>query len=286
MLVLGAPRSGTTLLASMIARHRDVSMLDEYRGDPRLIEKLIGKKIVGNKLCIPNNIELQRRGSLLFLAKILGWTKALKNLGWINEHALAKTSLEDYRKLGNLKIIGVLRDGNDVIRSNMRRGRKKFRLAAYRWCRAIEIIDELKRRDGDSVMVVAYEELVRNPEVVMKEVAAFLALDFDREMLQGFAYNPRYPGQERIDPEKAHRYVRDGVDFHVEDGFPVAYRKYQALLAGTCDDGRSGQTAEPGIQAMKGARKRVTTYSLALGSMMADLHRSVTDLLEQLVCWT
>ncbi|MGH7845548.1 MAG: sulfotransferase, partial [Candidatus Binatia bacterium] len=38
VLVLGAPRSGTTLLASMIARHRDVSMLDEYRGDPGLIE--------------------------------------------------------------------------------------------------------------------------------------------------------------------------------------------------------------------------------------------------------
>ena len=48
LLLLGCQRSGTTLLAAMLGRHSEISMLFESVTDDTM--KLIGKKYCGNKL--------------------------------------------------------------------------------------------------------------------------------------------------------------------------------------------------------------------------------------------
>jgi len=59
LLIIGAPRSGTTLLAAMIGAHSKVAMLIEDRFFS--IKKLTGKEVLANKLCIPHQLEIDRK---------------------------------------------------------------------------------------------------------------------------------------------------------------------------------------------------------------------------------
>ena len=51
LLLLGAPRSGTTLLATMISRHSEIAIINEDRS--WATRRTLGKAAVGNKRCVP-----------------------------------------------------------------------------------------------------------------------------------------------------------------------------------------------------------------------------------------
>ena len=223
LLILGAPRSGTTLLATMISRHTEVCVLNEDRG--WAMRRILGKTVVGNKRCVPNQIELKKRPWLHF--------RFLKTLGLAKEYQSSEYGIEDYLKLPNIKIIGLIRSGNDVISSVMGRSEKNFRVASYRWRRAIEVIHELKRRHPDAVLVVSFEDLVTHPQRNMERAAAFLDVEYQDRMLEGPQYNPWYP-EAGMNPDKVHRAKKEAIDFHLPERFPDVYRQYQELLA-LCD---------------------------------------------------
>jgi len=101
LLVIGAPRSGTTLLATMIGRHTEVGMLNEdTRG--KAFRRVLGKSITGNKLCVPNQIQMKRKS--VFALRLF------KKLGLMAESPRSEYAIEDYLQLPNLKIIAILRD--------------------------------------------------------------------------------------------------------------------------------------------------------------------------------
>ncbi|GEM_PF-964634 len=221
LLLIGAPRSGTTLLATMIGRHTDVGMVNEdVTGQS--IRKVLGKQLTGNKLCVPNQIRLERRH---FFA-----AKALKSLGVVAEAPKSKYSIRDYLDLPNLKLIAIIRDGSASVSSMMVRGRKELRKAARRWAEAIETIDALKRQYGERVLVVNFEDLLLYPESVLRQICAFLNLAFQEPMLQGYEDNPYYPGAQ-LDTEKAQPRKENGIDSKLSGLAPSAYKKYQALAA-------------------------------------------------------
>jgi hypothetical protein len=112
----------------------------------------------------------------------------------------------------------------------MVRGSKKFRKAARRWAEAIETIDEIKRQYQDRVLVVNFEDLLLQPEVILRQVCVFLNLGFQEPMLRAYEDNPYYPGV-RLDAEKARPQRENGVDSEVAILAPGAYKKYQALAA-------------------------------------------------------
>ena len=219
LLIIGAPRTGTTLLATMISCHADIGVLNE--DDGWALRRLVGKLVVGNKRCIPNQIEIKRRGKL----KLRLW----KNMGLMKEYQSSEFSIEDYLTLPGIKIIGIIRNGNDAISSGMRRGRKSFRGAAYRWCRAIAILDELVTLHAETVMIVSFEDLVMRPRENMERVAAFLSVDYQDRMLQGPAFNPWYP-EAGMNQEKVNRSEKEKVDFGLEEKFPAVHAKYLKLL--------------------------------------------------------
>ena len=219
LLILGAPRSGTTLLATMISRHTEIGILNEDSG--WAMRRLLGKSIVGNKRCIPNQIEIKKRHWLQF--------RLWKNVGLQKEYQSSVFSIEDYLTLRNIRIIGLIRNGNDVISSGMRRGRKSFRGAAYRWCRAMEIIDELKTRFPDIVLVVSFEDLVLRPKANMQRIATFLNVEYQERMLDGPVYNPWYP-EKGMNEEKVNRSKKEQIDFKLAERFPTAERRYLELL--------------------------------------------------------
>ena len=219
LLIIGAPRSGTTLLASMIACHTDIGILNEDVTG-KWGRKILGKRIVGNKLCVPNQIQLKKKHPLAF--------RFFKKVGFIAESPRSRFSIEEYLEVSNLKIIGLIRNGNDVVSSMMRRGHYNFKVALRRWGEAIDTIHEVKRRYGDRVLVLAFEDLILNPEVNMLRVCEFLGVSFQKEMLAGYQYNLKYP-ESKLDEEKVHRHKKESIDFQLEAKLPSAYRQYQAL---------------------------------------------------------
>lgn len=220
LLIIGAPRTGTTLLATMISRHTEIAVLNEDKGWS--MRRLLGKLIVGNKRCIPNQIEMKRSGRL----HIRLW----KKIGVAKEYQSSQFSIEDYLTLPHIKVIAIIREGNDAILSGIRRGKKSFRGAAYRWCRAIEIIHELTLRFPETVLVVSFEDLVIHPKENMERVAAFLDVDYQDRMLEGPVYNPWYP-ESGMNEEKINRSQKEKIDYNLPKLFPSADAQYHKLLS-------------------------------------------------------
>lgn len=220
LLVLGAPRSGTTLLTAMIGCHDDVAMLNEdFRS---AVRNLVSKRIAGNKLCVPNQIELRRRGGGV-------WVRRLQRRGFLTRVPESKYAIEDYLDWGSLKFITIVRNGNAVISSIMKRGRQSRTEAAYRWCRSLEVISELKTLHRDQVLVLTFEQLVACPESTMQQVAHHLEISYQSKMLEGYAYTPIYSNQ-GIDASKAQTEVPRDEAWDVAREYPEAYQRYAELL--------------------------------------------------------
>jgi hypothetical protein len=193
LLIIGSPRSGTTLLATMIGMHSDVAMLIEDRFFA--IKKLTGKKVLANKLCIPIQIEMTKRSNFV--------KKRLQRFGYLKNYTTSKFNIEDYLKLEGIKIITIIRDCEDVINSIMKRGRKEKKVAEERWSRAIEMIYKLQTKFPEIVVTLSYEDLVNEPESLIKQLADFIKIDFQPQMLEGYKHNMLYPGESGIDSTRA-----------------------------------------------------------------------------------
>lgn len=231
LLILGSPRSGTTLIASLIGSHSDVAMLIEDINFS--ITKLTGKKVVANKLCIPNQIQLYRRAG--FFSRL---TRKIGLRDFIKIYPNSRFTITDYLSLENSRIIAIIRNGYDVVFSIQKRGKKKFKLSAYRWCRAIEIIHYLYNTYNDRVFLLSFENLVNNPENQIKAIAGFLGLPFEKSMLNGYKFNPIYPGETKIDKTKANQYRNKEINFDLKEKFPLIYSKYNELATMCTQDHR------------------------------------------------
>ncbi|HKY09388.1 MAG TPA: sulfotransferase [Candidatus Binatia bacterium] len=219
VLVIGAPRSGTTLLATMIGSHSDVGMVNEDV-DVRAMGRVLGRPFTGVKLCVPNQIRLEKKSHF--------GSQLLKKLGLIAEAPKAYFSITEYLSFPNLKVIGIIRDGNDSVHSMMVRGKSKLKKAARRWGEAIETIHIVKQRYGDRVLVVSFDDLVLEPEATIRATCEFLGLSFEDRMLRGHKLNPYYP-QAGLDQEKAHRSDDQRPDLNLEKIVPLACQLYREM---------------------------------------------------------
>jgi hypothetical protein len=231
--LIGAPRSGTTLLATMIGRHTDVGIVNEDITG-RGVSSVLGKQVTGNKLCVPNQIRLNGRP--------FPGQRLLKNLGLISEAPKSQYCIRDYLALANLKVIAIVRDGDDAVASMMRRGHTGARKAARRWAEAIETIFELKQRERDRTLVVSFDDLILDPVNTLQSVCEFLDLVFQEGMLDAPRHNPYYPGAE-LKTEKT-RAARAEPVAVVQNLAPGAYAKYRSLLGHAGNKPRASDDAE------------------------------------------
>lgn len=222
LLVIGAPRSGTTLLASMLGCHPDISMLIEEKGYDPAITRLVGTSVVGNKLTIPNQIELTKR------CRIRDWL--LRQLEIRRGELLSFLSIYDYVDLPNSKIIGIVRDGHDVVRSIMNRGEQTYSEALQRWTRAIDILERLMSDETVEFHLVEFESLVKSPRAQLSACTEFLGIGYHQRMMKGPEANPIYRNKAKLDPAKAHQALRQGVDFSLREAAREDYDRYRNLL--------------------------------------------------------
>jgi hypothetical protein len=219
VLVIGAPRSGTTLLATMIGSHSDVGMVNEDV-NVRALGRVLGRPFTGVKLCVPNQIRLEKKSFF--------GSQMLKKFGLIAESPKSHYSITEFLSFPNLKVIGIIRNGNDAVHSMMVRGRSKLGKAARRWSEAIETIHIVKQRYGERVLVVSFDDLVLEPEATLRTACDFLGLSFEDRMLRGQNLNPYYP-QAGLDQEKAHRSDERRPDLNLERMVPLACKLYREM---------------------------------------------------------
>lgn len=192
MLVLGCPRSGTTLLAAMLSTHTQIALTSEV--DLRYATKILAKKFVGTKLTVPVQVDLSRRASRV--EYVLGRLPLLFRLRRLLHRPVRRSSIRDYLEARPV-VIGIIRDPETTIASNERRGGTTRREAERRWVEALKALAWL-HRNYERTYLLRYEELLSAPQEVLLDLLEWMGLEFEPKMLQGYAHTPQYPGRRGI----------------------------------------------------------------------------------------
>lgn len=193
VLILGAPRSGTTLLAAMLGSHEQTSILmeDYYGGAFRVLSK----RLPGVKLCMPNQIELVESKSMVRANKVFNliiraWNTLVTRLGIppVAPRVIRSVySINDYLNCSSkLHLVSILRNPIDATDSEKSRAGASAEYARGQWLRALDILKELydKRDDFESFTIVDFDSLVAQPEAVIKQVFPKLGLEFSEVVVR------------------------------------------------------------------------------------------------------
>ena len=220
LLILGAPRSGTTLLTGMIGAHPQVAMLCEDRAFS--MRHLISKRVVGNKLCIPNQIDLEP--SLL--------ARVGARFGYTVFKQKSVVSIQGYLEDEAVKMITLIRAPQAIVSSIMKRGDHPFEEAAQRWKRSVEIIADLREKEPERTLLISFENLVRDSETTIRSTCNFIGLDYHSRMLEGYR-GRTYSDQGGINPSKANSSSHSSLPTPLEQLYPAVYQTYTNLNTST-----------------------------------------------------
>lgn len=199
VLILGAQRSGTTLLASLIGAHPDVSIVSE---DSTLtFTRITGKKIVGTKLIVPNQIQYSKKVRLFGRRDLkVNLSKAIMvnfhKVGILRKKPQCPLSISDFFGYTNTQIVFISRNKEDNIGSMMRRSGWSTDYANWCFQEAIKTRSFLESAHPDKVFLVRYESIKTRDEIcerTLKNVCDFIGVEYSQAMLQGFDYNVFYP---------------------------------------------------------------------------------------------
>lgn len=83
------------------------------------------------------------------------------------------------------KYVHLIRDGADVVKSYLREGlQPDIQSAIERWKSSVWSVKEFKHNNESKVINVRYEELVREPKEVTKNICDFLEVNFKTNMIE------------------------------------------------------------------------------------------------------
>jgi hypothetical protein len=223
LVVVGAPRSGTTLVATALAAHPAVSMLMED-GDGAVF-RLIGGKLPAVKLCTPNQIDLDHRRHWTY--RLVGWN------GWLRKRIghrppLSRLSLREMAARATLIVVAVLRDPAANLEAISRRSGRNERAGRDILRRTYDVYERLPKELGIEPHFVSFDRLVRDPEAGLRRLCERLGLPFSAAMLDAPRLNPVYPEA----TFRADRATAPGAASHQqEDGGLAALRaRYEGFL--------------------------------------------------------
>jgi hypothetical protein len=207
MILLGASRGGTTLLATAMGAHPQIACLDQDLNCAHHL--LVGGKIRAVKLCVPNHVELERRWNPLFTPGL--WFGTTRKSLLMNRQPKSRFSIRDMTRLGDTQHVGIVRDPHAVIGAIRRRENRSLKVAAYRYRRCLEVLDGLARMADRPPAIVAFDRLVQAPEATLAALCGHLDIAFDPIMLTAPAVNRRYPG-DAFDAGRAGTAGHDEID--------------------------------------------------------------------------
>ena len=224
-LIVGCPRSGTTLCQTMIASHPDVILPDETSFYSRIYQNnsadLGELKIQEFERALDISLHFYRIKELnlnpeivkakcqgkpqswetIFLAILATYAEQhnAKRVGEKSPRHFAYVGLLKER-FSNAKFIHVIRDPRATVLSLMKApfGSNKIGNSCNLWQSAIKIHQQYAEELGaERYKAIKYEDLVCQPEETLREICKFLNLEFSLQMLnfdrrKELGFNKRY----------------------------------------------------------------------------------------------
>lgn len=217
IFLVGCPRSGTTLLQSLLAAHPEVISFPESKFFEYLVPQYEPRRLklgIASRRLRPmlvnffeeiGHCELQRRLPLtpLFMRQYVNlFRSSLNKIAssqgksiWIEKtpgHLHYIDSIEKF--LPDAKVIHILRNGSDVVASlqDAFQTNPKIWGEAYQtidgcideWIRDLEITKAHIHKPNHTL--IKYEKLVEIPQEVLEKICEFIGIGFDEKMLENY----------------------------------------------------------------------------------------------------
>ncbi len=212
LLVLGAGRGGTSLLATLLDAHPQLEVhMEEFvpeflvQPDPAKYPDAQSRLQAFVKACE----QLASKSKLRFGNKI-----TTEQLGFVDRFG---KDTEASGQLNNIlfqgrKILFITRDGRTCISSKMERTKADYPTALAYWKHSVSMLQDLKKASMN-LHVLKFEDLLENPRKELKAVCDFLELSYSESMLSGTASDRILVDYRRkgLDSERARRVVHPEV---------------------------------------------------------------------------
>lgn len=214
-IIVGAPRSGTTLLRLMLDAHPDVAIPPEtgfLAADPALLQRLSRREFADFIEQFPP----ETPGWQDFRVSSVAWREALENIELFSPANAFRTFYRLYaarfaktrwgdktpsyvfcmeqieRMLPESRFIHLIRDGRDVALSWQKTwfapGQDMKTLASH-WKQSV-MAGLGSRKGSGHYLDVRYEELIQNTASVLRRICDYISLDFQPAMLSYFEHSP------------------------------------------------------------------------------------------------
>lgn len=196
LLIVGLPRSGTTLLTCLVGSHPECIAMSECLSceEGKIVSPA---KIIANKLCCPNQIQLNHPPSRTLGQRLIDrfWTKPLIRLkGGVPEDCVpgGSISFSRYVEKKNAQLLFILREPNHVIDSIIRRGGQSQKRAMSRWIHGIQEMSAAYAKFDRVTYVVKFSDMIKKTEQVLQSICDFLSLEYQEDMHKGYQNTPQY----------------------------------------------------------------------------------------------
>lgn len=188
IVVLGAPRSGTTLVATALGAHAGIAFLSEDVNGGMF--RFVGGKLPGVKLCTPVHVDIDRHWRWYY--------EPLRRVRWLRRHfnyrlPRSKLSLRDMAARADLKVVCILREPQSNMAAIRRRADRSERVCRDMLRRTYALYEKLPLERGMEPRFLSYERFVSEPEAQLRDLCEWIGLPFDVAMLEAPRLNPKYP---------------------------------------------------------------------------------------------
>jgi len=210
--IMGSGRNGSTLLALLLGRHKEVFLPPEQYVLPYSIISwhlilfkewnIFSKEILKDYRCKNQNWNLEQNDFDLLEKEIIGLNKKYRKASNIfrlifrfyaaknNPHkrifgdhspniTLFYKSI--YSEFPNAKYIFLVRNPLDVILSYSKMSKNPAsnpKYASWKWNNSIKAYHWIKNRPNSKVLLIKYEDLVLDPKDITKKIFSFLGVDY------------------------------------------------------------------------------------------------------------
>jgi hypothetical protein len=189
LLIVGAGRSGTTLLAACLSGHPSIEIAVEFGARAFLMGEQLAPE---QSAMLPTRLAAFRAVCDSERARtekpVWGNKITTEQIASLEQHnssngAALDVATEFASVMHDYRIIFICRDGRSCVVSKMSRAKITIEEAIARWRYGVAMLHRL-RDLGRVTIVVTFEDLVRTPEPTLRAICRALDLDFDPAMLR------------------------------------------------------------------------------------------------------
>lgn len=196
LLIVGLPRSGTTLLTCLVGSHPECVAMSECLSceEGKIVSPA---KVIANKLCCPNQVQLTHPPPRTLGQRLLDryWNELYIRLrGGVPEDYVpgGSVSISGYVEQKDAQLLFILREPNQVIDSIIRRGGQSRDRAVARWANGIQEMSAAYAKFEGSTYVVKFSDLITKTEQLLQSICKFVNLNYHEEMVGEYKNTPQY----------------------------------------------------------------------------------------------